>query len=79
MSIGRIQRFNHERGFGWVRADSDNTPDVFIHASRLKLAGIENFGVGTPLIYETGLHKGKECVLSCEALKSWQTEVDDND
>jgi cold shock CspA family protein len=77
MPIGRLARYNSERGFGWVRADSENTPDVFIHVSRLKLAGINNPKVGDPIVYETGLHKGRETVLSCEALKTWQVEVGD--
>ena len=79
MPIGRIQRWNTERGFGHVRADSENIPDVFIHVSRLNLAGIKNPSVGTPLVYETGLHRGRECVVSCAALKSWQVDSGDED
>jgi cold shock CspA family protein len=77
MPIGRIARFNTDRGFGFVEPDSEPGATTFVHISRLILAGIKNPKVGTPIIYEVGEHKGKPCVVSCEALKSWQVEVDD--
>jgi cold shock CspA family protein len=79
MPIGRIVRFNADRGFGFVEPDSEPGSTVFIHISRLILADIKNPKVGTPIVYETGMHKGKPCVVSCEALRSWQVEKDDTD
>lgn len=78
MPIGRIVRFNTDRGFGYVRPDSESGPDVFIHISRLNMAGIKNPKVGTPIVYQVGEHKGRECVVDCEALKAWQrADTDD--
>jgi cold shock CspA family protein len=77
LPIGRIVRFNTDRGFGFVEPDSEPGSTTFIHISRLNLAGIKDPKVGTPIVYETGMHNGRECVVSCEALRSWQVEVDD--
>ena len=78
MPIGRIQRFNSERGFGFLRADSESMEDVFVHLSVLKSAGIKDPKPGSPLIFEVGERNGKPCAVSVEALKAWQIESDDN-
>jgi cold shock CspA family protein len=79
MPIGRIQRFNSERGFGFVRADSEQLEDVFVHSSVLKSARIKDPKPGSPLIFEVGERNGKPCVISAEALKAWQIDSNDED
>ena len=36
---GRIERWNDQKGFGFIRSSSHQGPDVFIHVSALKNAG----------------------------------------
>jgi CspA family cold shock protein len=74
MPIGTIRRFNANKGYGFVEPDSESGPDVFIHISMLARAGIKHPKPGDPLIYEVGERDGRERVVSCEALKSWQTD-----
>jgi cold shock protein len=74
LPIGRIQRFNQERNWGFVRPESEVGPDVFIHGSDLARAGLKNIKVGDPIVFEVGERRGRECVVSCEALKSWQVD-----
>ena len=78
MPIGILQRYNDARGFGFLRSDSEQMEDVFVHSSVLKSAGIKNPKPGAPLIYEIGERNGKPCAISVEALKSWQVEDEDD-
>jgi CspA family cold shock protein len=38
--VGDVRFWNVEKGFGFIRRD-DGQPDVFVHASALKDAGLE--------------------------------------
>lgn len=78
MPIGRIVRFNKDRGFGFVEPDSEPGPSVFVHISRLFLAGIRDPKVGMPLAYEIGTHDGRECVIGVEALRGYQVADTDD-
>lgn len=40
MPTGTLTRFNRDRGFGHIRRDDDAGPDVFVHVTALKKAGI---------------------------------------
>jgi cold shock CspA family protein len=79
MPIGRLVRFNSEKKYGFVRPDSESGPDVFIHCSILQRGGFKSPKVGEPIVFEVGERAGKECVVSCEPLRAWQIEDDDED
>jgi cold shock CspA family protein len=58
--IGFVRKFNHERGFGFVRVLDDgkparidsSVPDVFVHNGELKRSGIEKVDVGDTLEFD---------------------------
>ncbi len=54
MGIGRLTMWNADRGFGFV-ADDTGGPDMFLHISELKVAGIDpdSVKVGDRLAFET--------------------------
>jgi CspA family cold shock protein len=75
MPVGRLTRFNPVKCFGFVTPDSERGPDVFVHATVLKSAGIKDPRVGDALVYSVGMREGRECVLDCEALHSFRAEA----
>jgi cold shock CspA family protein len=58
--IGFVRKFNHDRGFGFVRvldggkpARIDSfVPDVFLHIKELKMSGIERVETGDTLEFD---------------------------
>ena len=58
--IGFVRKFNHDRGFGFVRVLDDgkparidsSVPDVFVHIGELKRSGIEKVEVGDTLEFD---------------------------
>lgn len=64
---GVVRKFFHDRGFGFVRVLEDSKParvdrslpDVFIHASEVRLAGIDRIESGDTLEFDiTDFPKG---------------------
>ncbi|MET1025795.1 MAG: cold shock domain-containing protein [Dongiaceae bacterium] len=50
---GRIKWFNTEKGFGFV-SPADGAPDVFLHISALKDAGLQDAPEGSTIHCEVG-------------------------
>jgi CspA family cold shock protein len=50
---GRIKWFNPEKGFGFV-SPADGAPDVFLHISALKEAGLQDAPEGSTIHCEVG-------------------------
>lgn len=50
---GRIKWFNPEKGFGFV-TPADGAPDVFLHISALKDAGLQDAPEGSTIQCEVG-------------------------
>lgn len=50
---GRIKWFNPEKGFGFV-SPADGAPDVFLHISALKDAGLQDAPEGSTIHCEVG-------------------------
>lgn len=71
MAIGRLVRFNAERGFGFVELDYPPGADVFIHGVVLRRAGILAPKNGQALAFEVDEYNGKPRVKSCEAIKGY--------
>ena len=75
LPIGRIVRFNADRGFGFVRSDYPRCEDVFIYGAVLRRAGMEPI-IGTSLEFETEMHKGRLRVKSAKRLGTWRDLAD---
>lgn len=50
---GTVKWFNPEKGFGFV-SPSDGSPDVFLHISALKQAGLQDAPEGSTIHCEVG-------------------------
>ncbi|HXQ42757.1 MAG TPA: cold shock domain-containing protein [Candidatus Udaeobacter sp.] len=50
---GKVKWFNPEKGFGFV-SPADGSPDVFLHVSALKQAGLQDAPEGSSIICEVG-------------------------
>ncbi len=50
---GRIKWFNPEKGFGFV-SPADGAPDVFLHISALKEAGLQDAPEGSTIHCQVG-------------------------
>jgi CspA family cold shock protein len=50
---GKIKWFNPEKGFGFV-SPADGSPDVFLHVSALKQAGLQDAPEGSSIHCEVG-------------------------
>jgi CspA family cold shock protein len=70
METGKVKWFGRKEGFGFIRADRGE-PDVFVHISIAKLAGMSNLSDGQRLSYEleTDRQSGR---VSATNLKSLQ-------
>jgi len=51
MPAGRVKWFDQRRGFGYIEAD-EGGPDVFVHRSALREAGVPTLSEGQPVEYE---------------------------
>ena len=50
---GVVKWFNPEKGFGFV-SPADGSPDVFLHVSALKQAGLQDAPEGSTIVCEVG-------------------------
>ena len=50
---GKVKWFNPEKGFGFV-SPADGSPDVFLHVSALKQAGLQDAPEGSTILCEVG-------------------------
>src|SRR5215472_5930413 len=50
---GKVKWFNPEKGFGFV-SPADGSPDVFLHISALKHAGLQDAPEGSTIHCEVG-------------------------
>ena len=50
---GKVKWFNPEKGFGFV-SPADGSPDVFLHVSALKQAGLQDAPEGSTIVCEVG-------------------------
>lgn len=51
MPSGKLKWFNAAKGFGFIEPD-EGGPDVFVHASALEAAGLNDLPEGQPVTYE---------------------------
>jgi cold shock protein len=51
MKIGTVKWFNLQKGYGFIHPD-DGNPNVFVHTSTLKKAGMSDLKAGQRVIFE---------------------------
>ena len=62
METGTVKFFNNERGFGFITPD-DGSKDIFVHASTLARAGLDQLPDGTRVMAKVVQgQKGPEAV-----------------
>jgi CspA family cold shock protein len=54
---GKINFYNHVKGYGFISRDGEK--DIFVHISELRKIGIKKPQEGTVLEFEIDLHNGK--------------------
>jgi cold shock protein len=50
VAIGKVKWFNEEKGYGFIQPD-DGGPDVFVHATAVKRAGLSMLPEGARVSY----------------------------
>ena len=66
MAIGKVKWFNEEKGYGFIQPD-DGGPDVFVHATAVKRAGLSTLPEGSRISYD--LQPGRNGKMSAENLR----------
>jgi CspA family cold shock protein len=57
--IGAVRLYKDDRGFGFLKCDQGGMPDIFVHASAVKAAGLARLEVGQRLAFDLEVdHKG---------------------
>jgi CspA family cold shock protein len=67
MITGKVKWFNATKGFGFIKPDNGE-PDVFIHISALKRAGVEHLDEGQEVNFDIQDHKGKISAVNLQIL-----------
>lgn len=52
MQVGTVKFYNDQKGFGFIAPDNGG-PDVFVHATALERAGIQNLSEGQKVSFDT--------------------------
>ncbi|MCZ7860673.1 cold-shock protein [Agrobacterium salinitolerans] len=67
MASGTVKFFNTEKGFGFIKPDTDGT-DVFVHVSELQRSGIQSVVEGDKVTYELAPGRNGKMAASQVAL-----------
>lgn len=51
MADGKVKFFNSSKGYGFV-APTDGSPDVFLHMTELRKAGMDRINEGQTITYD---------------------------
>ena len=75
MPVGRLIRYNTDKGWGFLKPDDGvSAEETFVHRSVLKAAGVTSPKPGMAFAYEIGERGGRDCAVSVASLRSWQVE-----
>ena len=66
MAIGKVKWLNEGKGYGFIQPE-DGGPDVFVHASAVKRAGLSTLPEGSRVSYN--LEAGRNGKMSAENLR----------
>jgi CspA family cold shock protein len=64
MKIGTVKWFNLQKGYGFIHPD-DGSPNVFVHTSAVRSAGMSDLKEGQRVIFEVQRH---ECMSDASAV-----------
>jgi len=63
---GTVKWFNPDKGYGFIKPE-DGGPDVFVHVTELRAAGIKSLSEGERVSFELESNKGKQAAVSLQA------------
>jgi cold shock protein len=63
MASGRVEWFNHEKGYGFFQP-VDGSKDVFVHVSAVESAGLDTLSPGQPIEYELQESRGRVAAVN---------------
>ncbi len=52
MATGTVQRFDHHRGFGFIKPDTEGGQDVFVHQNDIEMDGFRSLQVDEKVEYD---------------------------
>ncbi len=67
MATGKVKWFNATKGFGFIQPE-EGGPDVFVHISAVKSAGLQNLNEEQRVEYELANDKGKASATNLQLL-----------
>lgn len=67
MNTGVVKWFNPDKGYGFIQPDKGG-PDVFVHNSQLKEAGIRMLSEGEKIGYDITTNKGRSCASNLKVI-----------
>ncbi|HZS65338.1 MAG TPA: cold-shock protein [Xanthobacteraceae bacterium] len=65
MAEGTVKFFNSQKGFGFIRP-ADGGPDVFVHISAVKRAGMPDLVEGQRISYDVVVERGKNAASNLQ-------------
>jgi cold shock protein len=65
MAVGTVKFFNTQKGFGFIQP-VDGGPDVFVHVSAVKRAGMPDLVEGQKVSYDVIEERGKSAASNLQ-------------
>lgn len=65
MALGTVKFFNTQKGFGFI-SPVDGGPDVFVHVSAVKRAGMPDLVEGQRISYDVVVERGKNAASNLQ-------------
>ncbi|MCA6109607.1 cold-shock protein [Bradyrhizobium cenepequi] len=60
MNTGTLRSWSHLTGYGFLTVDGDEDASIFVHASKLRLAGVEFPSVGMRFTFDVAENPGRK-------------------
>lgn len=67
MTTGTVKWFDYTKGFGFIAAD-DGRPDIFVHISAVKDAGLSSLDDGQKIEFEVTIDRRSRKILATKLL-----------
>ena len=73
---GTVKWYNARKGYGFITPD-DNSEDVFVHATALKISGLKKLYTGSEVTYETDQDEKGKRAKSIKVTKEIKPKLDE--